>query len=118
MEKTFVCIVCPNGCTLHAAEENGVISVTGNRCPKGEEYAKAELTNPVRTLTTSVATVFPDRPVLPVRTSGAIPKDAIMPAMRVIAGLRVNHAVACGDVIAENFMGFGVDLVATDDLRV
>ena len=80
MEKTFVCIVCPNGCTLHAAEENGAITVTGNRCPKGEEYAKAELTNPVRTLTTSVATVFPDRPVLPVRTSGAIPKDAIMPA--------------------------------------
>ena len=118
MEKTFVCIVCPNGCSLHAAEENGEIAVTGNRCPKGEEYAKAELTNPVRTLTTSVATAFPDRPVLPVRTSGAIPKGEIMRAMRVIAELRVDHAVSCGDVIAENFMGFGVNLVATDDLRV
>ena len=117
MEKNFVCIVCPNGCPLHAAEENGGITVTGNRCPKGEEYAKAELTNPVRTLTTTVATRFSDRPVLPVRTSGAIPKGEIKNAMRAINALVVDRPVACGEVVAANLLGFGVDLVATDDLR-
>lgn len=118
MEKNFVCIVCPNGCSLHAVEENGEITVTGNRCPKGEEYARTELTNPVRTLTTSVATSFPERPVLPVRTSGAIPKRELKNAMKAVNAIVLDRPVSCGEVVAANFMGFGVDLIATDDLRV
>lgn len=117
MEKDFVCIVCPNGCAVHAVENGGEITVTGNRCPKGEEYAKAELTNPVRTLTTSVATVFPERPVLPVRTSGAIPKGEIKNAMKAVNAIVVKTPVSCGDIVCANFMGFNVDLLATDDLR-
>lgn len=118
MEKDFICIVCPNGCALHAVENGGEITVTGNRCPKGEEYAKAELTNPVRTLTTSVATIFPVRPVLPVRTSGAIPKGELKNAMKAVNAIVLDHPVSCGEVVSANFLGFGVDLIATDDLRV
>lgn len=118
MEKDLVCIVCPNGCTLHAVENGGEITVTGNRCPKGEAYAKAELTNPVRTLTTSVATCFSARPVLPVRTSGAIPKEKLKQAMQAINALVLDHPISCGDIIQKNFLGFGVDLIATDDLHV
>lgn len=52
--KEIVCIVCPNGCSLSCQAENGAIVVTGNRCPRGRDYAITELTNPMRTLTTSV----------------------------------------------------------------
>ena len=117
MEKNFVCIVCPNGCSLHAVKEGEEITVTGNKCPKGLEYAKTELTNPVRTLTTSVATRFKERPVLPVRTNGPIPKGEVKSAMKVINSIVVDKEKSCGDVIVENFMGFGVDLIATDDLK-
>lgn len=117
MEKDMVCIVCPNGCTLHASERDGEISVEGNMCPKGEEYAKTELTNPMRTLTTCVATVFPQRSVLPVRTDGAIPKGDILKAMRAINTLVVDSPKRCGDVICENLLGLGVNLIATDDLK-
>lgn len=117
MEKNMVCIVCPNGCALHAAVKDGEISVEGNMCPKGAEYAAAELTNPMRTLTTCVATVFPQRSVLPVRTDGAIPKGDILTAMKAINALTVDSPKNCGDVICENFMGLGVNLIATDDLK-
>ncbi len=117
MEKDIVCIVCPNGCTLHISTHGEEIAVSGNKCPKGEEYAKTELTNPMRTLTSCVATAFPAHPVLPVRTSGAIPKGEIMNAMKAVNAIVVDSAKSCGDVIVSNFMGFGVDLIATDDLK-
>ena len=77
----FTCIVCPNSCRLDARLEAGPegVIVRGNRCKRGEAFAQAELTNPVRTLTTTVCTVFPWAPVLPVRTDAEIPKDKIPP---------------------------------------
>lgn len=116
MEKDIICIVCPNGCSLHAVSQDGVVTVTGNKCPKGQEYAEAELTNPMRTLTTSVATEFSLQPVLPVRTDGAIPKGELMNAMKFINSIKAKAPVRCGDIICENLMGFGVNLIATDDL--
>lgn len=117
MEKEIVCIVCPNGCALHTVSQDGEITVSGNKCPKGEDYAKMELTNPMRTLTTSVATTFESRPVLPVRTSGVIPKGEIKNAMKAVNRIVVDSPKSCGDIICVNFMGFGVDLIATDDLK-
>lgn len=118
MEKDITCIVCPNGCSLHAVMDGDTLTVTGNKCPKGEEYARAEMTNPMRTLTTSVATAFPQRPVLPVRTDGAIPKGELMNAMKAINAITVASPKHCGDVICEDLLGFGVNLIATDDLVV
>ena len=118
MVKEFVCIVCPNGCTLRAEEQDGAITVTGNTCSKGEEYAKSELTNPIRTLTSTVATSFPNHPILPVRTSAAIPKYEIKNAMSAINKLVVTTSLKCGDTVVKDFMVAGVDLIATDDIIV
>ena len=43
--KELICIVCPRGCHLKVDEANGC-KVTGNSCPRGEQYGKAELLNP------------------------------------------------------------------------
>ncbi|MBP8641157.1 MAG: DUF1667 domain-containing protein [Oscillospiraceae bacterium] len=118
MVKEFVCIVCPNGCTLRTEEKGGVITVMGNTCPKGEEYAKTELKTPTRTLTTTVATSFPLSPVLPVRTSAAIPKGEINNAMSAINKLLISTALKCGDSVVKDFIITGVDLIATDDIVV
>ncbi|MEA4893854.1 MAG: DUF1667 domain-containing protein [Oscillospiraceae bacterium] len=118
MIKEITCIVCPNGCVLRAEENSGEVTVTGNKCPKGEEYAKSELLCPQRTLTSTVTTAFTDRPVLPVRTTGPIPKAEIKNAMTEINKVVVDKKLKCGDVIVSNFMNFGVDLVATDDVDI
>lgn len=118
MHKEFVCIVCPNGCTLRVEEADELITVTGNTCPKGEEYAKTELKSPTRTLTSTVATAFPHQPVLPVRTTAAIPKGEIKNAMALINKLVITTELKCGDPVVKDFIIPGVDLIATDDIVV
>ena len=56
MEKReLICIGCPLGCPLSVTLENGeVTSVTGNTCPRGDAYARKEVTNPTRIVTSTV----------------------------------------------------------------
>ena len=51
--KKLICIICPRGCPLEIDEST--LEVRGNSCPRGKIYAESELTQPVRTVTTTVA---------------------------------------------------------------
>ena len=54
MKKNLTCIVCPIGCSLEVEiENNNVVSVKGNTCPRGEKYAISECSNPERMVTTT-----------------------------------------------------------------
>ena len=50
--KELICIICPRGCHLSVDEET--LAVSGNTCPRGAEYGRSEVSNPVRTVTGSV----------------------------------------------------------------
>ena len=52
MEK-LICIACPIGCHLEIDVEDDY-KVTGNQCKRGPIYAKKELTNPTRIVTSTV----------------------------------------------------------------
>jgi len=54
MKKELICIVCPNSCELAAEFKDGKIEVTGALCKRGYQYAEQEMTNPMRTIATSV----------------------------------------------------------------
>ncbi len=114
--KEMICIVCPRGCTLQAAVENGVITVTGNSCKRGSDFAVSELTDPKRTVCSTVRTAFPDVPVLPVRVSGEIPKNRIFDVMRQIDAVCVKERVSRGDTVISNVLGLGVNVIATSDI--
>lgn len=111
MEMT--CIVCPMGCRMTAEEVNGEIKVTGNTCKRGEVYAKQEMTNPVRTLTSLVMVEGASTPLSPVKTAGPIPKALIESALSELKRAKVPAPVKIGDVIIENIAGTGIALVAT-----
>ncbi len=112
---TMTCIVCPLGCTLSAEkDENGVVKVTGNTCPRGAKYAETELTFPVRTLTTTVMT--DTDMMLPVKTSAPIPKDKVIEAAASLRGVVVKCPVRIGDVIVKDILGTGSDIVAARDI--
>ena len=49
--KELTCIVCPRGCRLKVDDD---LNVTGNFCPRGAQYAKDELTDPKRMITSFV----------------------------------------------------------------
>jgi len=95
-------------------DENGfVVSLTGNKCPKGLDYGKQEVEDPRRTLTTTVAAAGLSLKRIPVRTSRAIPKARLPEAMQAVRTLLITRPVCLGEVIAGNFLGLNVDLVAT-----
>ena len=112
----LVCIVCPRGCTLQVEGEGEALQVTGNGCKRGADFARSELTAPMRTLCTTVRTVFPEVPVLPVKLSAEIPKEKIFPVMEAINAVTVDRPVDIGGVIQKDVLGLGVDLVAASGL--
>lgn len=108
----LVCIVCPKGCRLSV--ENG--AVKGNTCKKGEAFALSETSCPMRTVCSTVATVFEGMPVLPVRTAGEIPKAKIGELMAYLNTVTVTEKLKRGDVIAKNVVGTDADLIATESI--
>lgn len=112
MIKELTCIICPIGCTLSAEiEDNKVLSVSGNTCPRGKKYAIEENTNPVRTVTTTVA--CDDGTVLPVKTDKPIPKDKIMECMEIINKQIAHLPISVGDIIIKDV--FGSNVIATQN---
>jgi CxxC motif-containing protein len=107
----LICIVCPQGCHLKVDEENGY-EVKGNSCPRGAEYGKKELVNPTRVITTTVAIEGGIYRRIPVKTAGDIPKGMIFDIMEEINKVVVKAPVKVGDIIIENVLGTGVNVVS------
>lgn len=113
--KELICIVCPNGCRLQVDEEN-CCKVTGNACPRGEEYGRNELLHSTRVLTGTVRLRGARLPRCPVKTSGAIPKELLLRAARALCDVDLAAPVRRGDVVLADVCGTGVDVVATRDI--
>ena len=86
MEKIFNCIMCPLGCELTIKVDGKDIKVSGNNCVRGITYAKNELTNPQRAISSLVKY---DGGVVPVKTNGVIPKAKIKECMKELAKVSV-----------------------------
>ena len=114
--KEFNCIGCPRGCLLRVEEENGEFTVSGNSCENGRKFAISEMTEPKRTICSTVKTVFADVPVLPVRVSADIPKDRIFDVMREINSVTLDKRISGGDAVIENLLGLGVDVISTSNV--
>lgn len=110
--RQITCTVCPKGCRL-TVDETKDFTVTGAGCRRGEQYGKAELTDPRRTLTTTVVLEGGSLPRLPVKTDRPIPKGLLPEAMKAAATVRAVSPVAVGQVLLTDICGTGANLVAT-----
>jgi CxxC motif-containing protein len=113
--KELICIVCPKGCHLTVDEENGY-AVSGNRCPRGEEYGKNEVIAPKRTITSTVKVSGGLYPRLPVKTDKPIPKELIFEAMKLLDAVELTAPVKVGDVVIENVLGTGANFIASRNM--
>lgn len=110
----LICIGCPKGCLITADKQpDGVLTVTGNSCPAGEEYARKEMSAPTRTLTASVKITGGIGTAVSVKTAAGVPKGKIMDCMAEICRTVVAAPITAGDVLLSNVAGTGVDLIAT-----
>ena len=114
MTKDMTCIICPRGCALKVKIEGENITVSGNSCPKGKQYAIDECTNPTRTVTSSVRVENREDTMVSIKTEKPVPKDKIFEVMRLIRAKSVCAPVKIGDVIIKD--AFGTKIVATKDI--
>lgn len=112
----LTCIVCPRGCTMEIDTHGECPVVHGNACKRGEQFALTELTEPMRTICSTVKTSFSQAPVLPVRVSADIPKDKIFDVMQKINAVTVHERIGIGDKVIENVCDLGVDVIATSNI--
>ena len=112
--KEFTCIICPRGCHLVVDDD---MNVTGNACIRGKQYAISELTNPVRTITSSIRVNNRDDLLVSVKTSGSIPKGKIFEVMEEIDKLSVNAPTHIGDIVKKDILGLGVDILITKNIE-
>ena len=112
MTRELTCICCPMGCRLSVETEGDeIISVTGNTCKRGYDYAISELTAPSRMVTSTVRTS--EGVSIPVKTKEPIPKDKIFECMEEIKAAEAHTPVHVGDIIVENVAGTDIPVVAT-----
>lgn len=116
-KQTITCVACPKGCEVtveHDGEE--IINIMGNACPQGADYAKEEIVAPTRILPTTVKVKGGALPLCPVKTTKQIPLENMDQAMAIIGSKEIKAPLKMGDVIIENILDTGADVVATRDL--
>ena len=114
--KQITCITCPIGCRITVEVTDGGYRFSGNQCRRGAEFAEKELVSPKRSISTTVRTVFPGVPVLPVRTNGEVPKGMITDIIRELSELVVNEKIGIGEIVVTNILGTGCDIIVTSNM--
>ncbi|UCH01972.1 MAG: DUF1667 domain-containing protein [Candidatus Bathyarchaeota archaeon] len=117
MNREITCIICPIGCraTVVLRGEN-IVSINNLECPRGKPYIINEIKAPVRDFFSIVKIEGASIPVLPIRTTGPIPKEKMLDCMVELAKIVVKAPIKIGNIIVENFCNLGVDVISTKDL--
>ena len=110
----MTCILCPRGCAMTVRGEVGGLQVVGNSCPKGQEYAINECTNPVRTVTSTVRISNREDTMVSVKTATPVPKEKMMEVMAQLRSITVSAPVKIGDVVLTGV--FGTDIIVTKEI--
>ena len=110
------CIVCPVGCRISVNNTENVLAISGNKCIKGFDFAKAEIEAPIRAYSTTVRTIFSEHPVLPVKTNKDVPKDKIIDIIRELSGIIITDRIGIGEKVVSNIAGTGCDIIARSNI--
>ena len=113
----LICIGCPLGCPLTVEMEGSEVkAVSGNTCPRGDAYARKEMTNPTRIVTSTFRVAGGRLAMVSVKTASDIPKGKIFDCVKALKEVEVKAPVKIGDVIVENVAGTGVNIIATKNV--
>ncbi len=119
-ERKLICIGCPLGCpmTVTLNDEGEVEKVMGFTCRKGDVYARKEVVNPTRTVTSIVKVTGAKNGERTVscKTKTDVPKSKIFDVVRDLRNVTVHAPIQIGDVIKANVGGTGVDMAATKEV--
>ena len=113
-EKEITCIVCPIGCKiLVRSEETRLDILKGNKCKKGVEYARNEVFDPRRMLTSSVLVKGGEWSLVSVKSTHPVPKEKIFPILQEIQKTTIKAPVKSRQIIIKNVANTGIDIIST-----
>jgi CxxC motif-containing protein len=113
----IICVACPHGCRLEATRKDGDILISNAGCKRGQEYAINEIKDPRRMVASTVQVNNGVHPLLPVSTSAPFPKGQITDLLREIRKVEISAPIKMGQVVLENVLNTGIDVVASRDLN-
>ncbi len=110
-EKKMICIMCPMGCELTVKKTENDVQVSGNTCMRGVTFAKEEISNPKRVVTTLVKTA---NGVKSCKTTKPIPKELMFDCVKEIEKLKLDK-VEFGQVLIKQVLGTDADVIVTSN---
>jgi len=116
-QRQFICVVCPVGCTIDATVEDGqLLETRGQACKRGIAYVHEELTSPKRMLTTTVRVIGGSLPLVPVRSSEALPKELLLQVAARLREVVLEAPVSEHEMVVEDVFGSGVDIITSREM--
>ena len=117
-QKELTCIRCPIGCSIKVTMEKGkILEIKGNNCHRGEEYARKEVSEPTRIVTSTVEVIDGRLSRVPCKTKGDVPKELVNKVLDELKNVTVEAPISYGDVLVENVAGTGINIVATKTIE-
>lgn len=117
----FLCVVCPNGCFIEAEYLPGhpatLLSLTGNRCARGNDWVRQEIENPMRTISTSVPVHGGDFLLASVRTKTPIPLEKVEAVMDEIRKQTLTAPLHIGQVVMKNPADTDTEIIVTREVE-
>lgn len=113
----IICTICPMGCIIDVTENPSGYEVKGNKCDRGSRFAIEEIKNPSRLITSTVRINSSVHKRLPVKTDKPISKDKIFKVLRILSGISVGSPIECGDVIINDILKTGANIVSTKTVK-
>ncbi|MBI9050879.1 MAG: DUF1667 domain-containing protein [Anaerolineaceae bacterium] len=111
--KEIYCVTCPKGCKLSVLMEGEKILEVKHGCKRGTDYAHEELIHPKRMVATSVQLDGGMHPLVAVYTDKPIDKTLIHPLLARLREVHVPAPVKMGDILLENALDSGVNVLAS-----
>ena len=99
------------GCQLDVqATDNDALTVQGNACKLGRQYAQEEFFHPRRVVTSTVRVKNGRYRLVPVWTTGPVPMNRIFDVMKELEKIEVEAPVKAHQTIVKNILGLKVDI--------
>ena len=99
--------------TEYEADSKKIISLEGHNCKRGIKFAEAEITNPLRLLTTTISIDSKMSQRLPARSNIPAPKDKILSMVKAVKQIRIKAPIKMGEIIISDVLGTGVDIISS-----
>ena len=116
-KRKLICVSCPVGCELTVTlDEDEIVEVEGNTCKLGLDYAEQEIFDPRRMVASTVKVKNGYHPLVPVYTEKPVPKPKIFDVLAALREVEIEAPVKINDVVIENVVGTGINVIASRDL--